>query len=159
MTVKKNAEGLPINEEFLTDSVGFLLSKAAQMINELHIPTFAKFEVEPKQYGILSLLNVRTNLSQIEISRELMIDRSTMVSLVDDLERMNLVIRSRDIRDRRAYSLALTRKGKKILQALSTELASIESEFLEDLTVKESAIFKKVLRKLVLQRDCDVGLL
>lgn len=157
MAITKNVNEKSANEEFLADSVGFLLSKAAQLINDLHIPAFAKFDVEPKQYGILNLLNVRANLSQIEISRELMIDRSTMVFMVDDLERMNLVIRSRDVRDRRAYSLALTRKGKNLLQKLSTELAGIEVEFLAKLTVKESDTFKKVLRQLVLQRTDEAS--
>ncbi len=152
MTTKKTTPENPGKEELLADSVGFLLGKAAQMITDLHVPAFAKFDVEPKQYGILSLLNVRANLSQIEISRELMIDRSTMVFLVDDLERMNLVIRSRDVRDRRAYSLALTRKGKNLLQKLTVELARTEDEFLKDITLKETDTFKKVLRQLVLQR-------
>lgn len=158
MTTKKNTNNKASNDVFLADSVGFLLSKATQKITGLHAPVFEKYDVEPKQYGVLSLLNVRVNLSQIEIGRDLMIDRSTMVFLVDDLERKNLVMRSRDVRDRRAYSLALTRKGKNLLKKISKELAIIESGFLQELTDKESDTFKKVLQQLVLQRDSKISL-
>jgi DNA-binding MarR family transcriptional regulator len=139
----------------LTESVGFLLSKAAHKIHNLHMPAFEQFDVQPKQYGILSLLKVHDHLSQIEISRALMIDRSTMVSLVDDLEKKHLAIRTRDTKDRRAYSLALTPKGKNLLEKLSETLFEIEARYLKVLSQKDADRLRRALMQLILQNETD----
>jgi len=153
VTAIKNEQPILIEDKLLADSVGFLLSKAAQKISELHIPAFAEFNVQPKQYGILSLLKVRNNLSQIEISRALMIDRSTMVALVDDLEKKNLAIRTRDTKDRRAYSLALTRKGQNLLTKLAEKLFKTEADYLAVLQPNGADTLRKALVQLVLQGE------
>jgi len=149
----EDEKNILIEDKLLADSVGFLLGKAAQKIIDLHMPVFEEFNVQPKQYGILSLLKVRDNLSQIEISRALMIDRSTMVTLVDDLERKNFAIRTRDTKDRRAYSLALTRKGKNLLAKLAEKLFKIEAEYLAVLRPNDADTLRRALVQLVLQGE------
>ena len=55
----------------------------------------------------------RDSLSQQAIGERLRIDRTTMVSLIDDLERAGYVKRDRNPGDRRAYVITLTPAGKR----------------------------------------------
>ncbi|MEO9514565.1 MAG: MarR family transcriptional regulator [Paracoccaceae bacterium] len=119
----------------LNHSLGFLLSKVTIRITELHERIFTSEDLSPKQYGILTLLCQFDGLTQIDIGRRLDIDRSTMVALVDDLEGKNMIIRTRDPKDRRAYLISNTEKGRKTHTRITDAVTKNEAKyfnFLED---------------------------
>lgn len=133
----------------LDESFGYLLSKAAERITDFHGPIFERVGIIPKQFGILTLLKNEGQLSQIEISRRLGIDRSTMVTLIDNLERKNHVIRTRDSRDRRAYAIKITAAGECARDDTATKLSAAENQMLEPLGSSDIATLKKLLIRLV----------
>lgn len=73
---------------------------------------FARWELGPSQFNVLNLLHeVPEGLTQIELSRALVMHRSNVTGLVDRLEARGLVIRRASPGDRRAWRVALTRAG------------------------------------------------
>ncbi len=133
----------------LDDSFGYLLSKAAERITNHHEPIFDRAGIIPKQFGILTLLKNEGQLSQIEISRRLGIDRSTMVTLIDNLERKNHVIRTRDSTDRRAYAIKITNAGETVRDEIAAKLSIAEYQVLEPLGSADVATLKKLLVRLM----------
>jgi len=73
-------------------------------VKHFGVMTFLRNETEPPRQG--------SSLSQQAIGERLRIDRTTMVSLIDDLERAGYVKRERNPDDRRAYVITLTAAGK-----------------------------------------------
>ncbi len=70
------------------------------------------------QYGIMQALNHhRWTIS--EMSRQFMLDPSTLVPAVDALERKGLIERGRDPADRRRVPLSLTPAGESLLREVS----------------------------------------
>jgi DNA-binding MarR family transcriptional regulator len=63
--------------------------------------------------------------------------KPTLTSLIDNLERENLVERLRDSSDRRVYSIALTRAGKKKLAELSSIYDEVVSYIAENIAQSE----------------------
>ncbi|MGH2871945.1 MAG: MarR family transcriptional regulator, partial [Solirubrobacteraceae bacterium] len=82
----------------------------------------------------------------------LAVDRTTMVALVDALERAGMVARRHDPADRRGRRVTLTRAGADALRAAHDAVASVEEEFLAPLTEAEQRQFRRLLAKLVLAR-------
>jgi DNA-binding MarR family transcriptional regulator len=70
--------------------------------------------VSPLQFGVMrSLAHHQHTIS--ELSRKFVVDPSTLVPVVDSLERKGLVERNRDPQDRRRVPLRLTEEGQQLL--------------------------------------------
>lgn len=80
---------------------------------------FERWELSPSQFNVLNLLHDHPDgLSQIELSRQLIMHRSNVTGLVDRLERRGLVQRNDLATDRRAYRVVLTKRGAALLQEI-----------------------------------------
>jgi len=92
------------------------LLRAADTLWNASRAFFAQWDLSPSQFNVLSLLQSRPEgVSQIELSRQLIMHRSNATGLVDRLERRGLVKRLNLAGDRRAYRVVLTLSGNKLL--------------------------------------------
>ena len=80
---------------------------------------FARWDLSPSQFNLLNLLRGRPGgCTQIELSRQLIMHRSNVTGLVDRLEQRGLLQRKDDSADRRAYVVALTAAGTKLMREI-----------------------------------------
>ena len=133
----------------LADQVGYLLSKA-----HLRVHVRANDALEPlgltvKHYGLLTLLVHEGPISQGRLGEVMKIDRTTMVALVDDLERAGHVDRTRNPEDRRAYALAATASGRRIQRDAATLMKRVYNETLSPLSAGERRELLRMLRAIV----------
>ncbi|MEH6965692.1 MarR family winged helix-turn-helix transcriptional regulator [Priestia megaterium] len=126
-------------------SYGFLLGKALQQMENKFSEGLLPFNINSKQYGVLLFIEENPYSSQKDISENLQIDRTTMVSHIDHLETLGLVERTRNPNDRRSYSLLITEKGKEVLNSRWEFLTHIESEVLAPLDQQERQLLKDFL--------------
>jgi len=87
----------------------------------------------------------------------LQVARSRMVALVDELEQRNLIERRRSSSDRRAYALALTADGQRLLDQAIIVTASFEAELTQPLDANEREQLLNLLRRLAAQQDIPLG--
>jgi DNA-binding MarR family transcriptional regulator len=103
--------------------------------------TFLRHETEPDPE--------RGSLSQQAIGERLRIDRTTMVALIDDLERAGYVKRERNPDDRRAYVITLAAAGKRA-QARAEEAVDAHAlEFFGKLYEDERQELHRLLARLI----------
>src|SRR5215469_16115446 len=77
---------------------------------------FDRWDMSPSQFNVLNLLYLTpAGLSQVDLSRELIMHRSNVTGLVDRLEKRGLVARNAGV-DRRTYRVALTRAGQELME-------------------------------------------
>jgi DNA-binding MarR family transcriptional regulator len=79
----------------------------------------------------------------------LRVDRTTMVAVVDELERQELVVRRRLASDRRGYARELTSAGAALLARGREVIAEAETRALGALTVAERRRLHALLARLV----------
>src|SRR3989440_12744377 len=70
----------------------------------------------PALFGVLNILGAREGAIQQEVGSAMGIDPSTMVSLIDQLETAGLAKRRPHPTDRRAREVAITPKGRRLLE-------------------------------------------
>jgi DNA-binding MarR family transcriptional regulator len=126
-------------------SYGFLLGKALQQMENKFSEGLLPFNINSRQYGVLLFIEENSYSSQKDISENLQIDRTTMVSHIDHLETLGLVERTKNPNDRRSYSLLITEKGKEVLNSRWEFLTHIESEVLAPLDQQERQLLKDFL--------------
>lgn len=137
------------NLSSLLPSLGFLLNKAGQIIKEKCDEAIKNYHINSKHLGILYLLQENDNLCQIDLGRSLLIDRTTMINLIDDLEKEQYVQRIRDSTDRRIYNIHLTETGKSNLTSIKAIIKNIEVEFLSNIDPSSQSILIDSLIKLI----------
>jgi DNA-binding MarR family transcriptional regulator len=98
-----------------------------------------------KHYGLLTLLVHEGAVSQGRLGEVMRIDRTTMVALIDELERAGLVDRTRNPEDRRAYALAATAEGKRIQRRAATLMKRVYDETLSPLSTDERDELRRML--------------
>jgi len=129
-------------------SYGFLLGKVLQQMESKFAEGLISFDINARQYGVLLFIKENPYSSQKDISDNLQIDRTTMVSHIDQLETLGYVERTKNPNDRRSYSLVITEKGNDVLDSRWEFLTNIELEVLSPLNQQERDLLKDLLVKI-----------
>ena len=133
----------------LADLLGPLLGRAHEAHRALAADALAPFGLTPKAFGALAVLDAEGPLSQLELAGRQGIDRTTMVAVIDHLERAGAVERRRDAGDRRRYALHVTPAGRALLARATAAEREAEERFLEPLPVADRDRLKAALRALL----------
>lgn len=133
----------------LSDRLGFLLGRAHQAHRAIAAAELAPLGLGVKGFGALSVLAREGPMSQQQLGARQGIDRTTMVTVIDDLEHKALVQRRRDPANRRAYALQATPKGRRLLERAEGTVARAEEEFLAPLSLTDRRRLKARLRELI----------
>jgi DNA-binding MarR family transcriptional regulator len=132
----------------MRDRVPFLLYRAAELSHSLANDMLARIQLTARQAGILTLVTEREPMTQKAVGAMLRIDRSTMVSLIDDLERKGYVVRRRHPRDRRAFLVQPTPSGRAAKVRAIAILDEQQSRFLAPLTSAQKEQLGALLKRL-----------
>jgi MarR family transcriptional regulator, lower aerobic nicotinate degradation pathway regulator len=119
--------GSPSLPESLTHWPGYLLSFIAEHATERFERALARQRIRTKHASVLAVIDAEGPMSQRALCRRLRIDKSPMVGLVDDLERLGLAERRRSDSDRRVQDIHLTDRGRDVVR-LVLEVAEEENE-------------------------------
>ncbi len=146
---KSLPEGHEIPEAVL-DRMGFLLSQSAQKLREATEEALESYGLTGKHLGIMATIREKGSLPQQEIGKCMHVDRTTMVAIIDDLEKLGFVERKPHPTDRRAHIIYLTAKGRETLpRAMQLGLAA-ERKFLSFLPANDRKDLSRILKHLVL---------
>ncbi len=112
----------PVSSAQQRGGVAFLLAQLGSHAAQLFAERLAALKLTPPHAGILRMIATQPGLSQQELSGQLGLLPSRMVTYLDELETRGEVERRRNPTDRRLYALYLTKSGEKLMQTIS-ELA------------------------------------
>jgi MarR family transcriptional regulator, lower aerobic nicotinate degradation pathway regulator len=97
---------------------GYLLTFIAERATERFEGQIAPKGIRSRHASVLVVIDAEGPMSQRELGRRLRIDKSPMVGVVDDLERLGLAERRRDRSDRRVQAIHLTDRGREVLDRI-----------------------------------------
>lgn len=136
-------QGIPPGLETVA---GFLLNQLAQRIREQTEQALAPLGIRARQVGILLVLRDEGPRSQQALGAALSMDRTTTMQLIDALERQGVVVRQPDAADRRAYLVALTADGRRMVRTIEREVRAVETDVLSGLAADERRDLNRLLR-------------
>lgn len=114
-STRADIHGLP---EVLSHWPGYLLAFIAEHATERFERDIARHHIRSKHAQVLLVIDAEGPMSQRELGRRLRIDKSPMVGLLDDLERLELAERRRSDHDRRVQAVHLTEDGRDVLASV-----------------------------------------
>jgi len=125
--------------------VGRLGQDAAELLGE----ALAPLGLRVRHFAILTTLAESGPSSQHALGERLRIDRTTMVSTVDDLERLGMATRTSHPDDRRAHLVELTARGRTTLVRATGAVATAEAALLAPLSPAERGQLHRLLARLM----------
>ena len=134
--------------EPLASALGFLLSWNGQRVAHHFAETLKPLGMRPPQFGVMNMINAAPGSTQQELVDRSMIDPSSMVAVIDELEEAGLAERRPHPGDRRKHAVHLTARGSRTLERVRKVAAEMAAELFEPLTAQEQETLRRLLRKL-----------
>lgn len=114
--------------------------------------TFGDLDVSPGVMGVLLVVDETPGVIQSELAKAVHLDRSTVVSLLDNLERRQLVERCPSPTDRRSNAVRLTAAGASLLRKVKRRLVQHEERLTAGLSEGELQELMTLLGKVFPER-------
>jgi DNA-binding MarR family transcriptional regulator len=137
----------PSAEPPVTEFAGQLFFRLWRVAHVRAADVLGSVGLTPALFGLLNVIAAREGAIQQELGSAMGIDRSTMVSLIDQLESAGLAKRRPSATDRRAREVAITPKGRRLLQRARQSVLETEDEVLAGLTAEERRELERLLRR------------
>ncbi len=109
-----------------------------------------------KHFGALSVIADEGPLSQQQLGERMQVDRTTMVAVIDELERTGMVTRQRNPSDRRAYALEATAAGREWSEHALVKLLEVQDELLSPLDAREREQLTELLQRLLVGQPSEL---
>jgi DNA-binding MarR family transcriptional regulator len=134
--------------EPLASAVGFLLSWNGHRIAYEFATALQPLGLRPPHFGVLTLIDAKPGSTQQELVGQSMIDPSSMVGVIDELESLGLAERRTHPTDRRKRAVHLTARGRRKLERARAVAVGTAESVLARLDAGERETLRRLLRKL-----------
>ncbi len=131
------------------DSAHDLIHRARCAVGLALDQELADLNLTSRQLLVLAAVSTADGANQTYLVKATGIDRSTMADLVRRLIKKSLLQRLRAVKDRRAYSVSLTAKGRRDLASAARIASSFEQRLLLAYLDAEASTFLMSLRLVV----------
>lgn len=134
--------------EPLASAPGFLLSWNGRRIAQVFAAALEPLGLRPHHFGVLTMIDFQPGSTQQDLGDRSMIDPSSMVAIIDELEELGLAERRPHPSDRRKHAVHLTKKGTDALGRARIAALAAANELFGRLETDEQATLRLLLRKM-----------
>jgi|SRR3954470_8307729 DNA-binding MarR family transcriptional regulator len=137
----------------LAGRVVWLVGRASLQAQRLLHQRFAEHDLRKQHYGVLRSLADVGPAAQGPLADRIGLDRSDMVSLLDELEAAGHVRRNPDPADRRRKIVTITGSGAAVLDELHGLVSAADDELLAPLSGAERRTLVELLTRILPAAD------
>jgi DNA-binding MarR family transcriptional regulator len=134
--------------EPLASAPAFLLSWNGRRTATMFAAALDSLGLRPHHFGVMRMIATDPGLPQQELADRSLIDPSSMVAVVDELEELGYAKRQAHPGDRRKHAIHLTAAGERMLERAQAVAMDTAQEILAPLTRSEVQELRRLLRKL-----------
>lgn len=139
------------------ETIGYKLRMAQILAFRAFEERLVTYGKAPRYLGLLSVIREHPGQPQSRLAEAVALRRSSLVKILDELEKDNLLVRKPAPHDRRSNGVWLTDKGEQITNALFEEAQREESRLVEGMTNEQIECLNVGLSRLIsnLNMACD----
>ncbi|MFM0741751.1 MarR family transcriptional regulator [Paraburkholderia xenovorans] len=138
------------SESIILGSPGYLVSRVESLMsNTVTRRTMSELGVTDQQGRILLLVATRKCCTASEVARESGVHASAVTRLIRRLQDRDLLVGVRSSQDRRVIKLALSPRGRFIVESFPVVVDAALERLLSGLTQEEIGFFKGMLRRII----------
>ena len=134
--------------EELAEFTGFLLNWLGTRAQRNFVSALEPLGFHPREYGVMHVVAARPGITQEELAAQSNVDRTSIVSLLDQLEARGMAERRVHPQDRRKRCIFLTEEGERTLEQLRAIAREAGDSLFAPLSERERKQLTGLLRKL-----------
>lgn len=112
---------------------------------------------DARDWLVLAALDDGQPRTQLELSRVVCVDKTTLITVLDRLEKQGLVVRTVDPSDRRVRIPQITDTGRDVFATFATARDAAEARALEGVSAADRAVLLDILGIIARGPDADVA--
>ncbi len=138
----------------IQNSLGTLIALASKSLERA-----AEYEIKNKlgltssQWKVILALNVFDSLSQKDLADKIYIDGSTLVPIIDRMEKNGLVERKPDPKDRRHNKISLTTKSESVVDSIVEIVLQLRKKLYQGISHEQEESMIVFLKKIIDNAD------
>jgi DNA-binding MarR family transcriptional regulator len=129
--------------------ITWLLHRAAQRLRSATGEQAERHGLQLRDYIVLSALHKTPNLTQVELGKALGLDKTTLMSQLDRLERTGLIVRRNDPRDRRIRIPEITGAGEALRAKVAAACDHVEAAAVNNFSRDQVRVFRRMLVEII----------
>ena len=134
-------------DRHLSAFIGYDMKRALSIVQSDFARTLSALDLRAVSFSALSIIVAEPGLTQTQLADALQIERSNLVTIIDELAGRGLILRTAVVGDRRRYSLMPTEAGKDLAMAAQEKAGEHEARLFGCLTATERRELQRILRK------------
>ena len=134
-------------DRHLSAFIGYDMKRALSIVQSDFARTLSALDLRAVSFSALSIIVAEPGLTQTQLADALQIERSNLVTIIDELAGRGLILRTAVVGDRRRYSLMPTEAGKELAMAAQVKAGEHEARLFGCLTATERRELQRILRK------------
>lgn len=135
----------------LAAHIGFWLRKVSNHVSQAFASKLAKTGVTAAEWSLMRTLYGKEPMPPSHVADAMGLTRGAITKLADRLIAKSLIEREASDKDGRAQTLALTKRGIKLVPELASLADRNDAEFFECLTHKERQLLTRLLKHMAEQ--------
>ncbi|RNL62751.1 MarR family transcriptional regulator [Nocardioides marmoriginsengisoli] len=148
---------LAICAAFPTDLTMLLHAAAGRMTDDLDLAAVQMGLNDVRDWLVLAALDDGRQRTQLELSRVVCVDKTTLISVLDRLEKHELIVRSVDPSDRRVRIPAITPTGRKVYAKFAIARDMAEACALDGVDQSGRALLMDLLARIAHRQDASLS--
>lgn len=147
---------MPVKFVFNTPQLtaSMLLHQTCNSITKCEEKGFAQIDLTPQQYAVLWCINFANgHITPTQIASWLERNLNSVTTIIDRMEKINLVKRVSGLKDRRSSNIVMTPKGEAYLKSGITQSMALTKQLMGKLSEEELQTFTYLLEKVRLEAN------
>jgi DNA-binding MarR family transcriptional regulator len=137
--------------------LAFLLYAAAERLTDELDRAAAEIGLnDARDWLVLAVLDDGQQRTQLELSRVVCVDKTTLISVLDRLEQRELVVRAVDPKDRRVRIPQITAAGRRVFAKFAVARDAAEKKALDGVDASDRATLLRLLGQIANIETADV---
>ena len=121
-------------EQVTMARVGYLIKRAQAVLHDAMADALGSHDLTVTQFAVLIALDEEPGPSNADLARRAFVTPQSMYAVLQELERLQLVVRSPHPQHQRVLQAALTGAGRRTLTSAGTAVDAIEEQMLRKLS-------------------------
>jgi len=114
--------------------VGFLLKRAQMVLHDALADALGSHDLTVTQFAVLTALDEEPGLSNADLARRAFVTPQSMHAVLQELERLQFVVRRTHPQHQRILQAALTEAGRRTLRSAADAVNAVEEQMLRKLS-------------------------
>lgn len=134
-------------DSHLSRYIGYGMKRALSIVQADLARVLTEYNLRAVSFSALSIIVGEPGLTQTQLADTLQIERSNLVTIIDELAGRGLIIRAPVAHDRRRHALMPTAAGRKLAAEVQQNVTAHERDLFACLTAAECAELQRILKK------------